>query len=189
LSEGVPYEASAEHGQFVLDEKPSQGLLDALDQGLWGYIFWGDQHFYAPSIHWQKAASQFRHCLMALAPMSYRQARDQVIFYRMGQRALDLAQRQHLAKLAGYIVLDKSIRAVLVDSYTDNTGSHLGNIELSRERAADVTAALVEAGVPKHLIQTRANGDRYPSTKNASTKQQDLNRRVTVRVLRKTNGT
>lgn len=168
-----------------LDAISSRNLFLALDGGNWGTIVLSGRRYTVPSIRWGKAAYAFRRCLSALAPMSYEQARDQVLFYHPGQRALDVEQRHQLAKLARYVTLDPLVTEVWVDAYTDNTGLHFANLQLSKERAADVRSALIEAGMPHSLIHTRAHGDRYPSASNRTAKGRALNRRVMLRVVRK----
>ncbi|ROQ25860.1 OmpA family protein [Gallaecimonas pentaromativorans] len=165
-------------------EAESKALLEAMDKGLWGKVSFPAEIVELPSVKWQQAATAFRHCLDVLAPMSYRQARDMSLFYASGARALTLEQRQQLRSLSRYVALDKGVDKVLVDAFTDDTGDHLANLQLARERAADVKAALLEAGMSAKLIQTRAHGDRYPSTNNQTAQAREQNRRVTIRVIR-----
>lgn len=183
---GLTYPVYVDHGAAVsLNSYSSRQLLDSLNEGRWAVVELDEQQLTLPSIRWQDAASLFAHCVHQLLPMSYRQARDQVLFYRSGQRFLQRGQKQLLNHLAAYITSDDNVNAVWVDAYTDNVGDHFANLQLSRERAADVKSVLVEAGVPSSLITTRAHGDRYPSANNQSLAGQAQNRRVTVRIIRK----
>ncbi|WKE66518.1 OmpA family protein [Gallaecimonas kandeliae] len=186
--QSLRYPATRQGPQLRFSAPASQELLEAMDKGRWAVLTLPQGEMQVPSVHWQGAATAFRTCLDHQAPISYRQARDQSLYYGLGVRSLTLAQRQQLAKLARYVQLDKAVRAVLVDAYTDDTGDHVANLQLARERAADVRAALVEAGLPKRLIQTRAHADRYPATDNKSARARALNRRVTLRVLKDKKG-
>lgn len=170
---------------LVLNAEHTRQLLAALNQRLWFGIELNRLTLNVPTIHWETGAEQFEQCQKQLSPFSIAQARDRALFYRQGQRALSTEQLQELAQLARYIALDPQVTRVLVDSYTDNTGSRLGNLQLSRERAADVAAALREFGVPAKLIEQRAHGERYPSANNETPEGRDLNRRVTLRIIRK----
>ncbi|EKE73962.1 OmpA family protein [Gallaecimonas xiamenensis] len=183
-----PVHAAAATLPLHFGEGESKALLSALDKGQWGLVTLPREALELPSVKWREGSSAFRRCLDEQAPMSYRQARDIALFYQPGERALTLEQRQLLGRLARYVKLDKAVGQVLVDAYTDDTGSHLGNLQLARERAADVKAALKEAGMADKLIQTRAHGDRYPATKNQNATDRQKNRLVTIRVVRTRTG-
>ena len=73
---------------------------------------------------------------------------------------------------------------ILIDGHTDNVGSSLANLSVSRTRAEQVAEALVELGIDKSMLETRAHGSRYPIASNSSTKGQAKNRRVTLRLVR-----
>jgi len=170
---------------LALDSEATRQLLAALYQRFWFGVYLDRIKLKVPTVHWEARADEFQQCQAGLSPLSIAQARDRTLFYKQGQRALSTEQLQELANMARYIALDPQVSRVLVDSYTDNTGSYLGNLQLSRERAADVAAALREFGVPAKLIEHRAHGERYPSANNATPEGRDLNRRVTLRIIRK----
>lgn len=173
---------------FVLAPETSRALMQALDNGFWTALNIDGLELRVPTVRWQPVARQFRDCRQQLSPLSIGQARDQELFYQSGQRALTEPQLQQLEQLAHYIQYDDSIRKLLIDGHTDNTGSRLGNLQISRERAADVAAALRSAGVPADLIEQRAHGDRYPSANNSTAEGRDQNRKVTIRVIRQDTG-
>lgn len=166
------------------DEEPSRELMRALDQGFWLALRMDTLELVIPNIHWHSPARAFRNCIAGLSPLSIRQARDSVLYFDRGERLLSLDHLDSLEALARYIRLDAAVQRVLIDSYTDNTGSRLANLQLSRERAADVAAALREQGVPESLIEHRAHGDRYPTASNDTAGGQDSNRKVTIRIIR-----
>jgi len=173
---------------LALQPDSTQQLLAALGQGFWFAIQLENLTVRVPTISWEQTAHEFEHCQTRLSPLSVEQARDRTLFYKQGQRALSTEQLSDLSRLAEYIKLDPKVSRILVDSYTDNTGSRLGNLQLSRERAADVAAALRDYGVPAGKIEQRAHGDRYPSATNATLEGRDLNRRITIRVIRQETG-
>ena len=101
-----------------------------------------------------------------------------------GQRTVTTAKDlKFLKDLVRYISLDSRVSKVLVDGHTDNTGSPLSNRLLSKERADDVAARLIEFGLPKDMLEVRAHGQRYPIIKN-SEQGASSNRRVLVRLFR-----
>lgn len=175
---------TARDDHFRLDQHTSRSVLTALDSGLWTSLYLDTLELRIPTVNWAPVADRFRQCEQQLSPLSVHQARDQVVFYQAGQRALSPEQIADLEDLARYVQLDPQVRKLLVDGHTDNTGSRLGNLQIARERAADVAAVLKAAGIPGTMIEQRAHGDRYPSANNDTTEGRDLNRRVTIRIVR-----
>lgn len=182
-SQSEPMEAMG--GHYRLSESNSRSLFHSMDQGFWTILEIDNKEVLIPTIHWDHAAETFRACQKQLMPMSIYQARDQEFFYDIGQRALNENQLNKIATLGEYLIRDENVTRILIDSYTDNTGSRGANLQISRERAADVAAELISAGVPSHLIEQRAHGNRYPSADNSTPEGRNLSRKVTVRVIRK----
>lgn len=174
----------AEERQFRLPGPDSRAIFNALRQGLWLNLKIDNRFLSIPSVGWIDKAEPFEDCEQRLPPMSVRQARDQVLYYQVGQRVLSEKQLEMLETLAKYIKADNKVQRVLIDAYTDNLGSRAANLQISRERAADVAAALRSAGVPAAIIEQRAHGDRYPVADNNTSTGRDLNRKVTLRIIR-----
>lgn len=82
-----------------------------------------------------------------------------------------------LDKVANYLNRDPS-RNVLIEGYTDSTGSLAHNEELSQARADAVRRALVERGVAPSRIQAHGLGPNYEVASNDSAAGRQLNRRV-----------
>lgn len=137
-----------------------------------------------PSVNLDPVMAGFNRCRAALPTLSYKQARDTELHYSLGQRTVSTKQKTLLKHLAAYMRLDKKITHILIDGHTDNVGSLLGNRQISRIRADDVANILEESGVRSKLIEVRAHGARYPIASNHTKEGRDLNRRVTIRVIR-----
>jgi outer membrane protein OmpA-like peptidoglycan-associated protein len=71
-------------------------------------------------------------------------------------------------------------RTVLVDGFTDNTGSAEHNQDLSERRASAVRSALQLAGVNRDRIAVRGYGMSYPIAANDTPANRQLNRRVEI---------
>ncbi len=71
-------------------------------------------------------------------------------------------------------------RTVLIEGFTDSTGSAAHNQELSERRAAAVRNALQEMGVARDRIATRGYGPSYPVASNDTAQNRQLNRRVEI---------
>jgi len=71
-------------------------------------------------------------------------------------------------------------RSVLVEGFTDSTGTASHNLELSQRRAESVRSALMQMGVERSRIDTRGYGEAYPVAGNSSASDRQLNRRVEI---------
>jgi outer membrane protein OmpA-like peptidoglycan-associated protein len=71
-------------------------------------------------------------------------------------------------------------RTVLVEGFTDSTGTALHNQELSERRAESVRIALLEQGISAERINIQGFGESYPVAANDSAANRQLNRRVEI---------
>lgn len=71
-------------------------------------------------------------------------------------------------------------RTVLVEGFTDSTGSSGHNQDLSERRAASVAQALTGLGVPRDRVAMRGYGEAYPVAANDTASNRQLNRRVEI---------
>ena len=78
-------------------------------------------------------------------------------------------------------------RTVLVEGFTDSTGSAEHNQELSERRAAAVRSALQLQGVNRDRIAVRGYGEAFPVAANDTAQNRQLNRRVEI-ILSDANG-
>ncbi|MES2740261.1 MAG: OmpA family protein [Pseudomonadota bacterium] len=101
------------------------------------------------------------------------------VLFGTGQARLTADGSNTARKLAD--VLSKNPqRTVLIEGFTDSTGSSASNLELSQRRAEAVSTALVEMGIARERIATRGYGEAYPVAGNASAGERQLNRRVEI---------
>jgi outer membrane protein OmpA-like peptidoglycan-associated protein len=79
-------------------------------------------------------------------------------------------------------------RKVLIEGYTDSTGSDSFNQRLSEQRANSVRNALVnDMGVRSDRVSTRGYGEQFPVASNDNSTGRQLNRRVEI-ILSDMNG-
>ncbi len=71
-------------------------------------------------------------------------------------------------------------RNVLIEGFTDSTGSSSHNQELSDRRADAVRTALLDTGISADRIATRGYGVTFPVASNATAEGRQLNRRVEI---------
>jgi outer membrane protein OmpA-like peptidoglycan-associated protein len=82
-------------------------------------------------------------------------------------------------KLADILAQDPQ-GVVMVEGFTDSTGSPSHNLELSQRRAESVRNALMGMGVASNRIATRGYGAAYPVASNDNAGNRQLNRRVEI---------
>jgi outer membrane protein OmpA-like peptidoglycan-associated protein len=71
-------------------------------------------------------------------------------------------------------------RTVLVEGFTDSTGTAAHNQELSERRAGSVAAALTGMGIARERVAMRGYGQSYPVAPNDAAGNRQLNRRVEI---------
>jgi len=71
-------------------------------------------------------------------------------------------------------------RSVLIEGFTDSTGSDAYNMALSQRRATTVRGALTDLGVAADRIDMQAYGETHPVAANDSASNRQLNRRVEI---------
>ncbi|KTB91374.1 hypothetical protein AO073_06025 [Pseudomonas syringae ICMP 11293] len=84
-------------------------------------------------------------------------------------------------KLAAYL-RENPDRNVIVEGYTDSTGSPSTNLALSERRAASLKDALIRMGVEPTRIIEQGYGERYPVADNSTPAGKAQNRRVEVTI-------
>lgn len=93
---------------------------------------------------------------------------------RLNADGIRMAQRLAL------VLQQNPKRSVLVEGYTDSTGSAQHNQELSERRAMAVRDALLELGVAREQVAVRGYGALYPIAPNDTAMNRQLNRRVEI---------
>ena len=109
------------------------------------------------------------------------------VLFDPGKATFKLGSVDNIAKLSRFL-LEYSNRTVLVEGFTDNTGSREVNQRLSEKRAEAVKNALVASGVEPERIITRGYGEDYAIVDNSTAAGRMQNRRVEV-VISDENGT
>lgn len=80
----------------------------------------------------------------------------------------------------GDVMTQNPNRTVLVEGFTDSTGSADYNQNLSQERATAVANALTQMGVARDRISMRGYGKAYPVASNDNAAGRQQNRRVEI---------
>jgi outer membrane protein OmpA-like peptidoglycan-associated protein len=101
------------------------------------------------------------------------------VLFATDQASLTPAGMSTLRKLAD-VMAQNPDRTVLVEGFTDSTGSASHNQELSQRRANTVATTLAGMGVARERVAMRAYGEAFPVASNDSAANRQLNRRVEI---------
>ena len=101
------------------------------------------------------------------------------VLFGTDQANLTAAGGATAGKLAA-VLSNNMQRTVLIEGFTDSTGSSAHNLELSQRRADSVKSALLQMGVSPDRVATRGYGAAYPVAGNESAPNRQLNRRVEI---------
>jgi outer membrane protein OmpA-like peptidoglycan-associated protein len=93
----------------------------------------------------------------------------------------------HTAQKLADVLSKNPQRTVLVEGYTDSTGTASHNQDLSERRAQSVRTALQSMGISGDRIFTRGYGQEFPVASNDNAGNRQMNRRVEI-VLSDENG-
>lgn len=99
------------------------------------------------------------------------------ILFDVGKSDLKSGTQRSLARVAEFLNQYPG-REVLVEGFTDSTGSDQFNQGLSERRARAVADMLVTEGISQGRIETRGYGEQFPVTSNDTKAGRQQNRRV-----------
>lgn len=103
----------------------------------------------------------------------------QDVLFDVGQATLKPGAQSKTDQLAA-VLKNHPERRVMIEGFTDSTGSEESNLALSRARAESVRNALIAGGVDRARIDVRGNGETRPVATNDTAAGRQQNRRVEV---------
>lgn len=103
------------------------------------------------------------------------------VLFDLDKSELKPAAQNNIRQLADFL-RDNPTRKVLIEGFTDSTGSADYNLQLSERRAQAVKRALVQAGVDSNSLSTVGFGKEHPIADNATPASRSMNRRVEVTI-------
>lgn len=102
------------------------------------------------------------------------------VLFSTNKSQLKSGGMRNMQKLADFLN-EYPQHKVLIEGYTDSTGSENLNQKLSERRANTVRAALVDvAGIRSDRVTTRGYGEEFPVAANDTATGRQLNRRVEI---------
>lgn len=101
------------------------------------------------------------------------------VLFNVDRAELSAEGMRTVQKLADVLAQEPQSR-VLIEGFTDSTGTSSHNLDLSQRRADSVRQALIGLGVSSDKIATRGYGEAYPVAGNGDASSRQLNRRVEI---------
>ncbi|MBV6323260.1 OmpA family protein [Duganella sp. HSC-15S17] len=101
------------------------------------------------------------------------------VLFNVDRAELSVEGMRTAQKMAD-VLLQEPQSVVLIEGFTDSTGSATHNLELSQRRAEAVRNALIGLGVQSDKIATRGYGEAFPVASNSDAGSRQLNRRVEI---------
>lgn len=101
------------------------------------------------------------------------------VLFDSGEAELAPSAARNIDKIASFM-LENPERQAVIEGHTDNYGDEDFNMDLSRERAFSVLAALLDAGVSSARITTEGFGESKPVADNNTREGRQQNRRVEI---------
>lgn len=107
------------------------------------------------------------------------------VFFETARSTIDERSAPLLDQIASALQAHPEIQSVVVEGHTDDRGSKKRNIELSKQRAAAVRAALVQRGIAADRLKSEGFGPERPVVANDTDDNRAKNRRVELRIERR----
>lgn len=104
------------------------------------------------------------------------------LIFEQGKSVIDPASFDELDEVA-QMMIDHPKLVIQLEGHTDNLGSMTKNMELSQDRVDEVKDYLVDKGVKKDRVKTKAFGGTKPLSNEKTVEARNLNRRVEIRIL------
>lgn len=101
------------------------------------------------------------------------------MLFQTGRAELTPGAAPTIDRLTDYLRQNPNA-TVMIEGYTDSTGSESKNLQLSQERADAVRSALIWRGIDPLRVRAEGRGDAEPVASNATAQGRQLNRRVEV---------
>lgn len=171
------------HGDTLKGEMVN-AILDVLRQGYWLSIESDHYSVTLPNTGIFDIVKSFNGCLTKLPLTTYENSYNTKLYFQLNQKELSKSNKEAIAELASLIKKDTSIKKVMVDGYTDNVGSSVTNLAVSKARAKTIAYQLTVDGVSSNLIRVTGQGERFPMASNETALGRDRNRRVEIRLIR-----
>ena len=104
------------------------------------------------------------------------------IFFATDSYKLEEKSKVELEKVYQFLALNRNLK-VEISGHTDNTGATGYNMQLSEQRAMEVSRYLTELGIAEVRLESKGYGDTKPVADNSSEEGKAQNRRTELKIL------
>lgn len=104
------------------------------------------------------------------------------LIFQQGKSVIEPESFDELDEIVAMMKYNEKL-VIQLEGHTDNLGNASKNMELSQDRVDEVKEYLVDKGVQKSRVKTKAFGGTQPLSKATTPEARNLNRRVEVRIL------
>jgi outer membrane protein OmpA-like peptidoglycan-associated protein len=104
------------------------------------------------------------------------------LIFEQGKSVIDPASFEELDELVALMKGHPKL-VIQLEGHTDNVGNISKNMELSQDRVDEVREYIIDKGVQKSRVKTKAFGGTQPLSKGKTEADRNLNRRVEIRIL------
>lgn len=101
------------------------------------------------------------------------------VLFDTNEAQLKTGGMRNVQKLADFFKQHPK-RKLMIEGFTDSTGSNSANQDLSERRASSVQTALLDMGIGRERMTSRGYGESHPAAGNDTAAGRQLNRRVEV---------
>ena len=178
------------HMPFHITGEMAARMLYELDSGMQPTFKYKDNYddkldvlVSLSSARFQDKLHDFQHCIGQLITHGVDELKSVTINFKKNRHLLSSSAKQDLELLALFAREDRKIK-ILVEGYTDSTGSRRYNKALSKRRSNSVVNYFKSLGVTASQLQSYAYGERHPTIKNVKDMGKAFNRRVEVSFTR-----
>ncbi len=106
------------------------------------------------------------------------------VYFENGKSVLTAESELQLQNISKILSAYPTVKLKL-GGYTDNTGSEIGNIKISGDRAATALKTIIKNGVDAKRLKSEGYGPQHPIASNDTPEGKAQNRRVDIRVTKK----
>jgi outer membrane protein OmpA-like peptidoglycan-associated protein len=101
------------------------------------------------------------------------------VLFDTGRSKIRSGALRTIERLADFL-REHTNRDILIEGFTDNTGSEISNRRLSEKRARSIRNALSQLGIEPNRIKIRGYGQSFPISSNETSAGRQRNRRVEI---------
>ena len=102
--------------------------------------------------------------------------------FEVGKSSIKEGSHKTLDELVEFLERKKGTK-IRITGHTDSDGNDAANLQLSKDRAANVKRYLINKGIQPGRVETAGHGETQPVALNSTAAGKAMNRRTEVHIL------